>query len=1157
VSTKQQAVIIKMTLSPDRRYSGSNHHNFNYDDADDTFDDLDESLLVSPAQEATERPLCFQPSVNDAVEDGVQQCTDEKNVGYSIDAADMEPRVGKSNNENSKHSSPLTPASGNNTQSSSESPFSSGIRTPVTSEKFSYAAALEQLEELAPSAAKDPRPTASSATLSPGSTVMTSIFRFPCIRKDNVEEDTDLELRRSCPVHDSREEDEDLECRISVNKCVAEFTSGDGDQLIEQVDGSDDTSLAEVGILEDVSPMETSISSATAATSSIKESNVKLDHCRIDGDEPIPVDGPSISRADEVTTDERNRFSGFPKCLIETGNEHVLDESVACDQATLASSDKGGSLLDNSNRGISETNVQLQSENDFEALEQDVEPTVKWIKQQESVLSGSKQHTSTTQNQPLPGSGIFDDTGPSSGVDGGSNGDLQIGKDQEGVTSCNTLSSNATNRPDDSGLLETPPVSIPIDKGSHHSGIGSLETNNATKNSPGRNHNADIEDSASSNSNDIMTKLISRTVLEKDCDCPNSSVQSGTKEAAHCTVNFTTIAAEAHCMKEAKDGRCSTSGHINPNLPNSSSDSRGSDAAKCSSKQTGRNDTEVKAINDIAGENEDINFRYSRASNGPEVASDSSIIENKSTKTSSLESSRLLKPPIHSLLLSKEPFVLNLADSLSPISKSSSPHNCDIQNSAQLQIVERLDGFIKKNQNIFSGYIIQGNAKAAKHSIFEVLSKPNDAMHDISGTQLPANTIEQDRVVELASGLVGESLLINEIGHDREEENRGLPHHYETLTELTSRYDDYDSNEEGERKRKSLDELSSCQKKYDSTSSEFLKKLRSAAENRKREVTRCRQSLERKELILMEENDILANIPTVQEVRKTQTFKTRISSLPTKKKIEGSDPYKPFRARPVPATVLNPDNKGESGIPFVAKRASTSPGGMLSGSKPKKDSRDSIATNQQKVDGDWSRKSLPQEKDPYIPFRATPLPATIYSGNNTTRLSKPSSYSLGAKRDSIPRQSKPIVKCSELISKPPKRLISGKEAYALKESKLRTRIQDEEATLKRKSAFQARLIPSDMREQADPNMLLGEILLDSCKENCINKSSISDNADAQKKRRSTKAFIPRSSIRAEERAAYEAQRMKRERESRNAQIRRRKELIDKTAAEIEKLKDSI
>ena len=56
--------------------------------------------------------------------------------------------------------------------------------------------------------------------------------------------------------------------------------------------------------------------------------------------------------------------------------------------------------------------------------------------------------------------------------------------------------------------------------------------------------------------------------------------------------------------------------------------------------------------------------------------------------------------------------------------------------------------------------------------------------------------------------------------------------------------------------RSSLDDLSSYQESFNSTSNEFMERLRHAAESRKREVTRSRYSMERKELALYEEKTV-------------------------------------------------------------------------------------------------------------------------------------------------------------------------------------------------------------------------------------------------------------------------------------------------------------
>jgi hypothetical protein len=60
-------------------------------------------------------------------------------------------------------------------------------------------------------------------------------------------------------------------------------------------------------------------------------------------------------------------------------------------------------------------------------------------------------------------------------------------------------------------------------------------------------------------------------------------------------------------------------------------------------------------------------------------------------------------------------------------------------------------------------------------------------------------------------------------------------------------------------KRSSLDDLSSYQESFNSTSNEFMERLRHAAESRKREVTRSRYSMERKELALYEEKTVLGD----------------------------------------------------------------------------------------------------------------------------------------------------------------------------------------------------------------------------------------------------------------------------------------------------------
>lgn len=62
---------------------------------------------------------------------------------------------------------------------------------------------------------------------------------------------------------------------------------------------------------------------------------------------------------------------------------------------------------------------------------------------------------------------------------------------------------------------------------------------------------------------------------------------------------------------------------------------------------------------------------------------------------------------------------------------------------------------------------------------------------------------------------------------------------------------------------------------------------------------------------------------------------------------------------------------------------------------------------------------------------------------------------------------------------------------------------------------------------------------------------------AQSGKENSNAFVPRSSIRAEERAAFDAERAEREEQKLQDQMEQRNQVIQRTAAEIKTLKEFI
>lgn len=277
-------------------------------------------------------------------------------------------------------------------------------------------------------------------------------------------------------------------------------------------------------------------------------------------------------------------------------------------------------------------------------------------------------------------------------------------------------------------------------------------------------------------------------------------------------------------------------------------------------------------------------------------------------------------------------------------------------------------------------------------------------------------------------------------------------------------------------KIKSLDELPSYQQRLNFTSNAFMERLRGAAEYRKREVTRGRYSMERKEQILYEEKKVRVetSMPAVDEemVKKLP----RKSAAPRKSKLEGEDPYIPFKARPLPASTT------------------------------------------ERVNSRTGTQSL-----------------------------RYSSASLGAKRKTSnafrphPSQNESNVKISALNVKPPKRLLSGEDASIAREMNHRKRLQEEEERIKRESTFIARPLPVTTLTRSQ---------LPLAGENLLSSQSVQGGKENE-------AFIPGSSIRAEKRKSYNVEKAIREQQRREADIERRQQLIEQTKNEINDLTRSI
>jgi hypothetical protein len=195
-----------------------------------------------------------------------------------------------------------------------------------------------------------------------------------------------------------------------------------------------------------------------------------------------------------------------------------------------------------------------------------------------------------------------------------------------------------------------------------------------------------------------------------------------------------------------------------------------------------------------------------------------------------------------------------------------------------------------------------------------------------------------------------------------------------------------------------------------------------------------------------------------------------------------------------------------------------------------------------------SRKKLLLGEDPYKPFKALPLPAT-----HGTR--QPNS-AIGTKRKSSialrphPEQNKSSVKPSALHAKPPTRLLSGEDASIAKKISQKNRIEKEHEKIRRQSVFKARPLPSSIVSSD----LIGERIIIEVSDKENNASS---RVSSQKRQSLIQPFTPHSTRRAEERAAFECERAEREKANTEERRKRRKDVIEQTKVEIDKLKGCI
>lgn len=299
------------------------------------------------------------------------------------------------------------------------------------------------------------------------------------------------------------------------------------------------------------------------------------------------------------------------------------------------------------------------------------------------------------------------------------------------------------------------------------------------------------------------------------------------------------------------------------------------------------------------------------------------------------------------------------------------------------------------------------NAEINKGSIFAVLSQVNTGASTnnvVVQDELPMNEKASDNEEK---GPSGEANTEDNFTYDASLEKTSDKH-------LGNPVDD-----ELDERNKSLEDLSSYQQSFNSTSSAFLERLRVAAESRKREVTKARFSMERKEQILYERREDRDVMPTLSEMADEKVDE------PIRASVTKTPLVKPFKARPLPSadTFSEPTSHHQTGCPHPrststigSKRKSTSalrphmhdnkPYGInsISAKPPKRLLSGEDASNAKEM----TRRRLLQEEDERARresvFRARPLPASTLPGagllEQPTRLSHNSKAARTGKENS-------------------------------------------------------------------------------------------------------------------------------------------------------------
>lgn len=194
-------------------------------------------------------------------------------------------------------------------------------------------------------------------------------------------------------------------------------------------------------------------------------------------------------------------------------------------------------------------------------------------------------------------------------------------------------------------------------------------------------------------------------------------------------------------------------------------------------------------------------------------------------------------------------------------------------------------------------------------------------------------------------------------------------------------------------------DLASAKKHLDASSLAFIERLRGAAHRRKLQVARSRDSLAAKE------REQLLSIASAKEQQLAVAPELPSKLQPVHDRSKTSvDPYKPFKARPVPNTTGHFGSGGQVGVPKVEKKPTTTPFSPLLGARrPREEGNPFVGLKVLQ-----SRHRIDSQS---LPFKARPAPPTTgYQGHGgqvgVPKIPKrpptvPESPLLGKKRTSL------------------------------------------------------------------------------------------------------------------------------------------------------------